>query len=419
MVLIKDKAKFREPYILHFSVCLFVIIFAILMEPPKDIFQGLINIVNSQSVLMTDYTVVGGLAATLVNAGLCGIIVLSIFYFEDMKLNGSLIMSFWLVFGFSFFGKNILNILPILFGGYIYALRKKESFSSYSLVTILSTTLAPAITSVFHLFLDKGVAVALIVAIGTGLFIGFTMPSIASNAMKIHSGFNLYNVGYAGGILGIFLMGFFRVFDKSFSTNDFWGTEHNSILTFIVMGICILFIVYGLKTSKNTKKNMKAIFKSKGRLVTDYYMLYGNTAYLNMGISGLFAVYILYLIGADINGATCAAIFTIFGFSALGKHVNNMYPVVLGAILMGGLTSLGLSSPAIILGILFSTALAPIAGTFGVLEGFIAGGMHIIIVANLAPIHGGLNLYNNGLAAGFVATILVPILINNRKSDFD
>ncbi len=419
MVFIKDKSKFREPYILHYSVCLFVIIFAFILEPSQNIFDGLLKIVESQSVLLTDYTVVGGISATLVNAGLCGILVLSIFYFEDMKLNGSLIMSFWLVFGFAFFGKNILNILPIIFGGYIYSLSKKESFSSYSLVTILSTTLAPSITSVFHLFLDKGVAVALIVAVATGLSIGFIMPAIASNAMKIHSGFNLYNVGYAGGIVGIFLMGFFRVFDRSFPTSNIWGTEHTPILTFITLAICILFIVYGLKTSKNTKKNMKLILKSKGRLVTDYYMLYGNTAYINMGVSGIFAVLILYLIGADINGATLAGIFTIFGFSALGKHIKNMYPVIAGAILIGGLTSLGLSSHAIILGILFSTALSPIAGTFGILEGFIAGAMHIIVVANLAPIHGGLNLYNNGLAAGFVATILVPILVNRRKSDFN
>ncbi|MFV0519713.1 MAG: DUF1576 domain-containing protein [Lachnospirales bacterium] len=417
MVFIKDKSKFREPYILHFVICATLISFAFLLQPANEILQGLLNIFHSSSVLMTDYTVVGGVAATLVNAGLCGIIVLSIFYFEDMKLNGSLMMSFWLVFGFSFFGKNILNILPILLGGYVYALNKQEPFARYSLVTILSTTLAPSITSVYHLFSDKGIAVALIVSMATGLVIGFIMPSIAANAMKIHSGFNLYNVGYAGGVVGIFMMGFFRVFDKSFPTNSLWGTENGPILTFIAISICLIFIIYGLKTTTNIKKNLKLILKSKGRLVTDYYMLYGNAAYINMGISGLLAIFVIYLIGADVNGATYAGIFTIFGFSALGKHIRNMTPVLIGAILVGGLTSLGLSSPAIVLGILFSTALSPIAGTFGYIYGFIAGAMHIVIVANLAPIHGGLNLYNNGLAAGFVATILIPIILNHRKEE--
>lgn len=63
-----------------------------------------------------------------------------------------------------------------------------------------------------------------------------------------------------------------------------------------------------------------------------------------------------------------------------------------------------------ILAILFSTALAPIAGKFGYKIGILAGFLHVSMVSNIGYLHGGLNLYNNGLAAGFVAMILIPII---------
>ncbi len=419
MLGIKDKAKFREPYILHVSMCLFVMAIAFIVDSPEELYNGFVAIIKSQSVLITDYTVVGGLGATLLNVGLCGIIVLAILYMGDLKFNGSLIMAFWLVFGFAFFGKNVVNITPILLGGYLYSKNKGEPFSRYSLVAILATTLAPAVSSVGYLFYPKGLGVAILMAILSGIVIGYLMPPIAANMMKSHSGFNLYNVGFAGGVMGIVIMGFFRVFDMSFPTNELWGTEYGPILTLITVVICFTFIIYGFKTSENPKKDLKSIFKSKGRLVSDYYLLYKNSGYINMGICGLIALGIVHIIGADVNGATLAGIFTTFGFGIFGKHPFNMYPILIGSILTGVLTSLGIEHHAIILGILFSTALAPIAGTFGVIDGIIAGSLHIMVVANLAPIHGGLSLYNNGLAAGLVAMILVPVFTTFRKGDFN
>ncbi len=400
-------------------VCIAVILLAFIVDTPNEIYNGYIKIIKSQSVLLTDYTVVGGLGATLVNVGLCGILILSIYYFNDMKLNGSLIMAFWLVFGFAFFGKNLVNICPILLGGYLHAKHKNESFTSYTLVTILSTTLAPAVSSVAYLFIGKGYFMAFLIATIFGIGIGYMMPPISTHTMKVHSGFNLYNVGFAGGIVGIFLMGFFHVFDKSFPILNYWGTEDKLVLSLLVIAICLLFIGFGFKTSENPKKSLKSISKSKGRLVSDFYLQHGNATFINVGINGLMALAVIYLIGSEVNGATLAGVFTTMGFGVFGKHPKNMIPVLVGAILMGGFTKNGLGSSSVVLGILFSTALAPIAGTFGLISGVIAGAMHIIIVVNLAPIHGGLSLYNNGLAAGLVCIILVPILTTFRKGDFN
>ena len=39
----------------------------------------------------------------------------------------------------------------------------------------------------------------------------------------------------------------------------------------------------------------------------------------------------------------------------------------------------------------------------------LAGFLHLALVQNVGFLHSGLNLYNNGFAAGFVALILIPV----------
>ena len=69
----------------------------------------------------------------------------------------------------------------------------------------------------------------------------------------------------------------------------------------------------------------------------------------------------------------------------------------------------------IIISVILSTGLAPIAGMFGPLWGIISGFLHIMLVTNLVYLHGGLNLYNNGLSCGFVSMIIIPIITIFKK----
>ena len=55
---------------------------------------------------------------------------------------------------------------------------------------------------------------------------------------------------------------------------------------------------------------------------------------------------------------------------------------------------------------------AIIAGAGGAahVAGVVAGILHGSVVAYIGSIYGGMNLYNNGFAAGFVAIIMVPVI---------
>jgi hypothetical protein len=145
-----------------------------------------------------------------------------------------------------------------------------------------------------------------------------------------------------------------------------------------------------------------------------------DPALVNMGSVGLLGCVYLLLVGGDWNGPTIGALLTMCGFAAFGKHVLNAMPVMAGVALAAALSKYRLADPVPVLAALFGTTLAPIAGHYGPIAGFLAGALHLVIVSNVGYLHGGLNLYNNGFSGGIVAGILVPIfeaLRERRRSE--
>jgi hypothetical protein len=85
-----------------------------------------------------------------------------------------------------------------------------------------------------------------------------------------------------------------------------------------------------------------------------------------------------------------------------------------GAMLAAGAAFLTVGMPfnsrGFLVAAVFSTCLSPLSTKFGWKWGVIAGFIHLCFAANVANFHGGMNLYNNGLAAGLTAMLLLPII---------
>ena len=101
---------------------------------------------------------------------------------------------------------------------------------------------------------------------------------------------------------------------------------------------------------------------------------------------------------------------TVMGFGLFGKHLRNVFPVFLGLLLAALLFGKNLTDSWVVLAFLFGTALAPLAGEFGLIVGIVAGFLHLVVVERSGAWHGGMNLYNNGFAAGLTATLLVSVI---------
>jgi len=410
------KSKLYPPYIALFAIYLFFIIVAFILDSPIEILQGLKKIILSPDILISDYVEIGGIGASLVNSALTSILSLLLLVFIGVKPNGSTIMSLWLVTGFAFFGKNILNIWPIITGVYLYSKYKKEPFLNYSLVALLSTTLAPTVSQLSftnYISTNWGIILGYLI----GILTGFIIAPIATHCSKAHNGYNLYNVGFAAGIFATLLMSIFRALGINFESRTLWNTEYNYIFSILLLIISLYLIILGLYNNPSAKEDYFTLIKQPGRLVSDFYILYERTCYINMGILCLLSTALVLALKSHLNGPTIAGIFTIVGFGAFGKHIRNVTPIIIGAILASLMHINPINSPSLILSILFSTALAPVAGKFGYKIGILAGFLHVNMVTNVGYLHGGLNLYNNGLAAGFVAMLLIPTINIFNKED--
>ena len=153
-----------------------------------------------------------------------------------------------------------------------------------------------------------------------------------------------------------------------------------------------------------------------GQSPTDFIAKAGfGAALANMGICGLIGMAYVLAVGGPLNGPVIGAIFTIVGFAAFGKHPRNLIPIMAGVFLGTLWKPWDPAGSSLLLAALFGTTLAPIAGRFGWHWGIVAGVLHASAAQTVGPLHAGLNLYNNGFAAGIVATILVPVIIAVRK----
>lgn len=405
-------------FLLLALVPIYFIVVGFFLQPVDEIWRGLVAIVREPDFLITDYFVIGGVGASFINAGILTLLSIGIVYGLGMDLDGHTITSSFLMFGFSLFGKNVLNIWLILLGVFLYARYHKTSVSRYIYIGFYGTSLSPIITQVM-LIGEMPLLARMALCAFTGITIGFVLPPLATHVHFAHKGYSLYNVGFAGGIIATVVVSVFRSFGHTVESRLIWSTESNTM--FIIL-LSVLFggmILYSLFTDRTAWKGYKNIIKSYGLGGTDYYKAEGGAPTLiNMGVNGLAVMWIVVLTGAHLNGPTIGSIFTVVGFSATGKHLRNILPVMFGVLFASLFKNWSITDPAVTLALLLSTTLAPIAGEFGVIAGVIAGFLHSSVALNVGIVYGGMNLYNNGFAGGIVAIFLVPVIqsIRDRRA---
>ena len=84
------------------------------MYSGENILHGLYLIITTEDALITDYVLVAGPGAALVNSAIVTAIAICALDVADDTLNGMTLVAMGLMTGFSLFGKNFFNIWPIL-----------------------------------------------------------------------------------------------------------------------------------------------------------------------------------------------------------------------------------------------------------------------------------------------------------------
>jgi hypothetical protein len=369
--------------------------------------EGLFYIWTHPSVLVTDYLHVGGLFASLLNMWIIVFASISLLGLTKTKLNGLHIAGLFTIAGFAFFGKTLLNALPIWIGIYSYGRIHQKSQGSLLGAYFFGTAIGPIVSYVWFAS-PIALMYQIILGIVIGVLTGYLIPMIAGQASKLHQGYNLYNIGFTIGIIAsIFTIGF-RFLDWDLQVGSPISTQYTDLFLF---GFLFLFIVMIIAAFllKPSQTNVVTLHQDHG-VKADFYVTYGlSTTLLNMGILGLLSLLYIVIFGLDIHGPKIAAILTLVGFGAYGKHVFNSLPVMIGAFLFTLLPNIELSAVGPSIAILFVTALAPVTLKFGVITALIAGFIHVFLGPYGLTLQGGFALYNNGFVAGFVATGVVVV----------
>ncbi len=390
---------------------IYFIVLGFFLQPLDEIFPGFMTLLREPDFLITDYFVVGGIGAAFINAGVLTLCSLGIIYALGKEMDGHTITSCCLMFGFSLFGKNLLNIWSILLGVYLYSKYHKMHLSRYIYIGLYGTSLSPIITQVMYMT-ELPYGVRIFVSILIGIMIGFVLPPLSTHVHYAHKGYSLYNVGFASGIIATVIVSVMKSFGMETESRLLWDTGHDREML-IVLAVLFLIMAAGalLLGGKNLLINYKTIIRSTGISGTDYLKEVGGPATVfNMAVNGIFATLFVLIVGGDLNGPTIGGIFTIVGFSTTGKHLRNIAPIMMGVVIASLTKDWDINEPSPMLALLFSTTLAPVAGEFGILVGMLAGYLHSSVALNVGIVYGGMNLYNNGFAGGIVAIFMVPVI---------
>lgn len=397
-------------YSLFVGLSMAMMVLAFLFNSPKEIWAGFWLITRSPATLLTDYMALANPGATLMNAAVMTLQAMVVVRVCRAKINGPVIAALFLIIGFSFFGKNFYNSMPIVIGALFYAKVTNNPLERSLLAALFGTALGPLVS---ELSFNQGLSlpVGLTVGSAAGFITGFVIPPLAQHVITFTKGFSLYNVGFTCGFVGSIFISIMRSFGMEVNTVSIISTEYTGAFTIILLVLFFLMTGYGAYVNKFKLSGLKNIYKHTGQLSTDFLDVGGiGASLMNMGLLGIFSTLYILMLGGSLSGPVIGGILTIVGFGAFGKHLFNIMPIMVGATAMSYITEHTTQEPTILIAILFSTTLAPIAGRYGTIVGIIAGAIHLTLVVNVGFLHGGVNLYNNGFAGGLVAGMMVPIL---------
>lgn len=182
-----------------FPLFLSLILLGCFLDPAA--FSKLKRIYRIPGRLISDFVIFEGFAVTLINMGINGILATLYIILIKGSLNGPTIGGIFTIVGFSAFGKHLKNMFPLFLGVALGSLTKiwKINDPAVQLAALFSTTLAP-IAGEFGL--------------AYGVVAGFLHLSVVLNVGYLHGGLNLFNNGFAGGIVAAALVPIVQAFRR-------------------------------------------------------------------------------------------------------------------------------------------------------------------------------------------------------------
>jgi hypothetical protein len=387
----------------------------------------------------------GHFGSAFFNSGLLLLVVLAGYKITGTAIMGEQIAAAMMVLGFSFYGKNILNIWFPIIGVIFAALLRKKRLSEVMALAFFGTATSPifSILAFGNERLGIGGTAAFWAGAAFATLAGMIIGLIADYLPTLHKRLILFNAGFAAGVSAMLINALQKAvgLGRSEYTSEFidelavgggvaYGREANGILGLTLLVCFAYLIAVGLLMGGGRDSLRLFAHRSRGGNFTEQF---GFAATLiNMGAVGLIAtLYVFCTVRGQLAGPVFGGIFTAVGFAAFGITPRMFLPAMLGvyitAFLTGGILGVTeggvfldvaiarLSSQPMLLAAIFASGLCPVVGVYGDLAGIFVGAAHCILAPNVGVLHGWLSLYNNGYSVSLVATFLYPVFSRMKK----
>lgn len=379
----------------------------------SDIYIGLTKIVLSPSNLVSDYIQIGGIGSAFVNSGvltLFSLLILRKYQYSVTSLTISVIM---MLSGFSFFGKNVMNSLPIILGALLFIKITHSEHQDNIVVGLLGTCLSPLVSIIF---LNNSLLYK-VLSFFVGILIGFIIVPIFNYLTNHTKGLNLYNMGFSAGIIGMFGNLLTRKILQIQIVPHLFQTTYSKdlvVILSILFSIVLSASVYGLLTTQDffiEKGVLHCIQKNK------FFSLFEIVKLLKFSIYGFFSLFIITTLEVPLSGPVVGTIITFAGFSMYDFGFMHYFFPASGAMLVSYFIFNDVTSTTNIVIIFFASTLSPYTRSSGFIAGFFAGGIFSVISRKIGILHAGINLYNSGFAGG-ITVILFYLLDTIYRNKF-
>lgn len=182
-----------QALLFSFSYLLFFAITAVGFWRNGFSLRGYGKLTSHSGKLLSDFVLLEGEGPAVLNVGIMGLIFTTLLLVLGIPLNGPTLGGVMTVAGFSAVGKHPKNALPVVAGILLGAATNKHGIRSPSmaLAMLFGTTLAP-IAGEF--------------GAPWGVLAGFLHSAVVTSVGFLHEGMNLYNNGFSGGVVALFLI---------------------------------------------------------------------------------------------------------------------------------------------------------------------------------------------------------------------
>lgn len=242
--------------------------------PLGQIIEGMQTIIVSRDALITDYFELAGYGAAFLNAMIVFGISVALVLTQKIPFTGLTMAALFMNAGYALWGKNVVNIIPVFLGTLWYAKMHKTGLSRYIYTALFGTCLAPLVTELVYM-LPFNQWVNLLISVAVEIFVGFVLPPLSMHTASMHMGYNLFNVGFSGGVFAFVIVCVLRAFGMESESVLIWKEGQNPVIVVGLYSYFLLAFLFGLWISRGKVGSLKRILRHPGRAVSDFVLMDG------------------------------------------------------------------------------------------------------------------------------------------------